>query len=49
MGDLFTDSHGILSRWTNRFSQPFYVLGVNDFRKTEIHTAEAIVPEAIAF
>jgi len=39
------DSHSILSRWRNNFSQLLIVPGVNDFRHTEIHTAEPLVPE----
>ena len=47
-GDLVTDSHSILSRWRNHFSQPLIVLGVNDVRQTEIHTAEPLMPERSA-
>jgi hypothetical protein len=36
-GDLVTDSHSILARWRNHFSQLFNVLGVSDVRQTEIH------------
>jgi hypothetical protein len=39
-GDLVTDSHRILARRRNHFSQLFNVHGVNDIRQTEIHTAE---------
>jgi hypothetical protein len=49
MGDLFTDSHGILAIWSKRFSQSFYLFGVNDFRKTEVHKSKPIGPESIAF
>ena len=44
-GDLVADSHNILTRWRNYFSQLLNVHGVNDVRQTEIHTAELLVPE----
>jgi hypothetical protein len=44
-GDLVADSHSILARWRNYFSQVLNVHGINDVRKTEIHTAEPLVPE----
>jgi hypothetical protein len=37
--DLVTDSHSILVRWKNHFSQVLNVHGVDDVRQTEIHTA----------
>ena len=43
--DLFADSHSILVRWRNYFSKLFNVHGVKDVRRTEIHTAEPLVPE----
>jgi hypothetical protein len=46
--DLVTDTHSILSRWRNSFSQLFSVHGVSDVRQTEIHTAEPLVPEPSA-
>jgi hypothetical protein len=46
---LVTDSHRILVRWRNQFSQLFNVHGVNDFRQAEIYTAEPLVPEPCAF
>ena len=49
MGDLVTDSQGILARWRNHFFQLFNVHGVSDVRQTEIHTAEPLVPELNAF
>jgi hypothetical protein len=49
MSDWFADSHGILAGWSKRFYQPLDVLGVNNFRKTEVHTAEPVGPEPIAF
>jgi len=48
-GDLVADSHSILARWRNHFSQLLNIHGVNDVRKTEIHTAELLVPEPSAF
>ena len=48
-GDLVTDSHSILARWRNNFSQLFNVQGVSDVRQTEIHTVEPLVPQPSAF
>jgi hypothetical protein len=42
-GDLVADYHSILARWRNYFSQLLNVLGDNDVRQTEIHTAEPLV------
>jgi hypothetical protein len=47
--DLVTDSHSILTRWRNYFSQLLNVHGNNDVKQTEIHTAERLVPEPSAF
>ena len=44
-GDLVTDSHSILVRLRNHFSQLLNVHGFNDVRQTEKHTAETLVPE----
>jgi len=44
-GDLVADSHSIVARWRNYFSQLFNVLGVKDVGQAEIHTAEPLVPE----
>jgi len=46
---LVADSHSILVRPRNHFSQLLNVYGVSDVRQTEIHTAEPIAPEANAF
>jgi len=46
--DLVTDSHIILARWRNHFSQLLNVLGVNDVVQTEIHAAEPLLDETIA-
>ena len=47
--DLVVDSHSILARWRNDFSQLLNVHEVNDVRQIEIHTAEPLVPEPSAF
>jgi hypothetical protein len=44
-GDLVVDSHSILARWRNYFSQILNVQGVNGVRQAEIHTAELLIPE----
>ena len=46
---MVTNSHSVLARWRNHFSQLFNVHGVSDVRQTEIHTAGALVPEPCAF
>jgi hypothetical protein len=47
-GDLVADSHSIMARWRNNFSQIVNVHGVSDVRQAEIHTAEPLVPEPSA-
>ena len=47
-GDLVADSHSIMVRWRNYFTQILNVLGVSDVRPAEIHTAEPLVPEPSA-
>ena len=47
-GDLVADSHSIVARWRNYFSQIFNVHGVKDVRQAEIHTAEPLLPEPSA-
>jgi hypothetical protein len=44
-GDLVAESHSIMARWGNYFSQILNVHGVSDVRQAEIHTAEPLVPE----
>jgi hypothetical protein len=44
-GDLVADSHSIMARWRNYFSQILNVHGVSGVRQAEIHTAEPLVPE----
>jgi hypothetical protein len=46
---LVADSHSILARWRNHFSQLLNINGVTDVMQTELHTAEPIVPEPSAF
>ena len=48
-GNLVADSHSILARWRNHFSQVLNILEVNGVRQTEIHTAEPLVPEPSTF
>jgi hypothetical protein len=43
-GDLLADSHNILNRWKNYFSQLLYVHNVSDVRQIEVHMAEPLVP-----
>jgi len=47
-GDLVADSHSIVARWRNYFSQLFHVHGVKDVGQAEIHTVEPLVPEPSA-
>ena len=47
-GDLVADSHSIVVRWRNYFSQLFNVHVVKDAGQAEIHTAEPLVPEPSA-
>ena len=48
-GDLVAESHSILTRWRNHFSQILKINGVNDVRQAEIHTTESLMPEPSAF
>ena len=48
-GDLVTDSHSILVRRWNHFSQLLNVHGINDVRQMDIHTAEPLEPEPSVF
>jgi hypothetical protein len=47
-GDLLADSHNILNKWKNRISVTD-VHKVSDVRKTEIYTAESLVPDPSPF
>jgi hypothetical protein len=47
-GDLVVDSHSIMARWRNYFSQILNVHGVSDVRQAEINTAEPLVPDPSA-
>jgi hypothetical protein len=40
-GDLVADSHSIMARWRNYFSQILNVHGVSDVRQAEIHSRTA--------
>jgi predicted metallo-beta-lactamase superfamily hydrolase len=44
-GDLLADSHNILNRRKNYFSQLLNVHTVSDIRQIEIHTTELLVPD----
>ena len=46
---MVTDSHSILARWRNNFSQLLNIHGVNDVRYTETHTTELLVSEPSVF
>jgi hypothetical protein len=48
-GDVDADSHSIMARRRNYFSQLLNVHGVNDGGQLEIHTAEPLVPEPSVF
>jgi hypothetical protein len=43
-GDLLADSHNILNRWKNYFSQLLNVHNVCDVRQIEVHTVGPLVP-----
>jgi hypothetical protein len=43
-GDLIANSHNILNRWKNYFSQLLNVHNVSDVRQIEVHMAEPLVP-----
>jgi hypothetical protein len=45
-GDLLADSHIILNRWRNYFSQLVNVHRVSDDRQIEIHRAEPLDPSS---
>ena len=38
-GDLIADSHSVVARWRNHFSQLLHVHSFDDVRQAEIHTA----------
>jgi hypothetical protein len=46
---LVADSHSVLVRWRNHFSQLLNIHGVNDVRQSEIPTKEPLMPEPSAF
>jgi hypothetical protein len=43
-GDLLADSHNILNRWKDYFSQVLNAHNVSDVKQIEVHTAEPLVP-----
>jgi hypothetical protein len=43
-GDLLADSHSILNRWKNYFSELLDVHNVSDVRQIKVHMAEPLVP-----
>ena len=45
---LWHDSHSIVARWRNYFSQLFNVHGVKDVGQAEIHAAEPLRPDPSA-
>jgi hypothetical protein len=47
--DQLADSHNILNRWKNYFSQLLNVHRASDVRQIEIHTAEPLVPDPSPF
>jgi hypothetical protein len=48
-GNFVADPYNFVAGWTKHFSQLLNVHGVNDFRRTETHTAETLVPESSDF
>ncbi|PNF25074.1 hypothetical protein B7P43_G02032, partial [Cryptotermes secundus] len=48
-GDLLADSHNILNRWRNYFSQLLNIDKVNDVRQIEILRTEPLVPDPSPF
>ena len=48
-GDLVADSHSIMARWRNFFSQILNVHGFSDVRQAEIHTAESLVLNEVSW
>jgi len=48
-GDLVADSHSIMVRWRNYFSQILNVNGVSEVRQAEIHSAEPLVPGRLSW
>jgi hypothetical protein len=48
-GALLADSHNILNRWKNYFSQLLNVHRVSGVRQVEIHTAEPLIPDLSLF
>jgi hypothetical protein len=47
IGDLLADSHDMLNRWKNYFSQLLNVHNVSEVRQIEEHMAEPLVPGTV--
>jgi hypothetical protein len=47
--DLLADSHNVLNRWKNYFTQSLNVYRVSDIRQIEIHRAEPLIPDLSPF
>jgi hypothetical protein len=48
-GDLLADTHNILNRWKNDFSQLLNICRASDVRQTEIQTAVPLVHDPSPF
>jgi hypothetical protein len=48
-GELHADSHNIVNRWKNYFSQLLNVHRVRDVRQIEIQTAEPLIRDPSYF
>jgi hypothetical protein len=48
-GQLLADSHNILNKWRNYFSQLLNEHRVSDVRQIGIHTAEPLVTDSSSF
>jgi hypothetical protein len=48
-GDLLADSHNIVNRWKNYYSQLLNVYRASNVRNIEVHTAEPLVPDPSPF
>jgi hypothetical protein len=48
-GNLLADSHNILNRWKNCFSQLLNVYSVSEVKHIELHTAELLLPDPSPF
>jgi hypothetical protein len=48
-GDLLGDSHNILNRWKNYFSQLLNIYRFSVVKQIKIHTAEPLIPDPSPF